>query len=63
MKSIFNVDCIVLTDKMRMAIDNYMRAKKDWEREFAADRLIHHIKLYLIEVEKKEKEGAENGRK
>lgn len=56
MKSIWIVDCIVLNDKMRMAIENYMRAKKDCDREFAADRLIHHIKLYLIEVEKKEKE-------
>lgn len=63
MKSIWNVDCIVLNDKMRMAIENYMRAKKDCDREFAADCLIHHIKLYLIDVEKEEKESAEYGRK
>lgn len=63
MKSIWNVDCIVLNDKMRMAIENYMRAKKDCDREFAADRLIYHISQYLIDVEKEEKEIAENGRK
>lgn len=63
MKSIWNVREIVLTDKMRMAVDNYMRAKKDCDREFAADRLIHHIKLYLMDVEEKEKENKEDGRK
>lgn len=63
MKSIWNVDYIVVNDGMRMAFDNYVRAKKSNIREFAADRLIHHISQYLIDVEKEEKESLENGRK
>lgn len=63
MKSIWNVDYIVVNDGMRMAFDNYVRSKKSNIREFAADRLIHHISQYLIDVEKEEKESLEYGRK
>lgn len=63
MKSIWNIAYIQLNDHMRMAFDNYVRAKKSNVREFAADRLIFHISQYLIDVEKEERESAENGRK
>lgn len=61
MKSIWNVSEIKLTDGMRKSIDSYWRAKKDWEREYVMCGLMHHIKIYLIELEKQEKEGVKDG--
>lgn len=62
MKSIWNVSEIKLTDGMRKSIDSYWRARNELERQYAMAGLMHHIKIYLSEVEKQEKEGAKNGR-
>ena len=61
MKSIWNVSEIKLTDGMRMSIDSYWRAKNELERLYAMAGLMHHIKIYLIELEKQEKEGVKDG--
>lgn len=63
MKSIWNIQEIVLTNSMRTSIDSYFRARSELERQYACVGLMNHIKKYLIEIEKKEKEIAKNGRK
>lgn len=63
MKSIWNIREIVLTDGMRTSIDSYFRARSDLERQYACVGLMNHIKKYLIEIEKKEKESLKDGRK
>ncbi len=62
MKSVWNIQEIVLNNSMRTSIDSYFRARSELERQFACVGLMNHIKKYLIEIEKKEKECNENGR-
>ena len=62
MKSIWNTQNIVLTDGMRTSIDSYFRARSELECQYACTGLMSHIKKYLINIDKKEKESAENGR-
>ena len=63
MRSVWNIDCIELNDHMRTSIDSYLRARREIEREYACFALMNQIKKYLIEIDKKEKECNENGRK
>lgn len=63
MVSVWNISEIYLTDGMRTSIDSYFRARSELERQYACVGLMNHIKKYLIEIEKKEKESAKNGRK
>lgn len=63
MKSVWNISEIHLSNSMRTSIDSYFRARSDLERQYACVGLMNHVKKYLIEIEKKEKESAENGRK
>ncbi len=63
MKSIWNIQEVLLTDGMRTSIDSYFCARSDLERQYACVGLMNHIKRYLIEIEKKEKESLKNGRK
>lgn len=63
MKSVWNISEIHLSNSMRTSIDSYFRARSDLERQYACVGFMNHIKKYLIEIEKKEKESAENGRK
>lgn len=61
MKSIWNVSEIKLTDGMRKSIDSYWRAKDELQRQYAMAGLMHHIKIYLIDLEEQERKGFENG--
>lgn len=63
MKSVWNIQEIVLNNSMRTSIDSYFRARSDLERQYACVGLMNHIKRYLIEIEKKEKESLKDGRK
>lgn len=63
MKSVWNIQEIVLNSNMRTSIDSYFRARSDLERQYACVGLMNHIKKYLIEIEKKEKESLKDGRK
>lgn len=62
MKSIWNVQEIKLSDGMRKSIDSYWRARSELERQYACVGLMNHIKKYLINLEKEEKECLKNGR-
>lgn len=63
MRSVWNIDSIELNDHMRTSIDSYLRARREIEREYACFALLNQIKKYLIEIDKKEKECKEIGRK
>lgn len=63
MVSVWNISEIYLTDGMRTSIDSYFRARREIEREYACIGLMNHIKKYLIDIDKKEKECNEDGRK
>lgn len=58
---IWNVSEIKLTDGMRKSIDSYWRAKDELQRQYAIAGLMHHIKIYLIDLEEQERKGVENG--
>lgn len=58
MKSVWNIKEIVLTDRMRLSIDGFFRARNRLEKEYASTGLMVEIKKYLIE-----KESKEDGRK
>lgn len=58
MKSVWNIEEIVLTDRMRQSIDSFFRARNRMEQEYASTGLFVEIKKYLIE-----KESKEDGRK
>ena len=62
MKSIWNIQEIVLTNSMRTSIDSYFRARSELERQYACVGLMSHIKKYLVGLEKEEKESLKNGR-
>lgn len=62
MVSVWNIKEIELSDSMRTSIDSYFRARSDLERQFACVGLMNHIKKYLINLEKEEKECLKNGR-
>ena len=63
MRSVWNIKEIELSVGMRTSIDSYFRARSELERQFACVGLMNHIKKYLIEIEKKEKESLKDGRK
>ena len=62
MKSVWNIQEIVLTDRMRTSIDSYFRARSDLQRQYASVGLMNHIKNYLINLENEEKEILKDGR-
>ena len=63
MKSVWNIQEIVLNNSMRTSIDSYFRARSELERQYACAGLMSHIKKYLVGLENEEKESAKNGRK
>ncbi len=50
-----------MTDGMRKSIDSYWRAKDELQRQYAMAGLMHHIKIYLSDLEEQERKGVENG--
>lgn len=63
MVSVWNIKEIVLTDRMRMSIDSYFRARSELERQYACAGLMSQIKKYLVGLENEEKESLKNGGK
>lgn len=63
MRSVWNIQEVVLTDGMRTSIDSYFRARSELERQFACAGLMSHIKNYLVGLENEEKESLKDGRK
>ena len=63
MRSVWNIKEIELSVGMRTSIDSYFSARCEFERQYACVGLMNHIKNYLIEIEKKEKESLKDGRK
>ncbi len=63
MVSVWNISEICLSDGMRTSIDSYFRARSELERQYACIGLMNHIKKYLIDIDEKEKESKEDGRK
>ena len=62
LKSVWNISEIHLSSGMRTSIDSYFRARSELERQYACIGLMNHIKKYLIDIDKKEKESKEDGR-
>ncbi len=62
MKSVWNIQEIVLNNSMRTSIDSYFRARSDLQRQYACVGLMNHIKKYLVGLENVEKENLKDGR-